>query len=55
MPDWGDVKQDAINKLGLRGVQRRLIVREGLRLGLATREEVKQYQREAREERKGRG
>jgi hypothetical protein len=51
MPNWGDVRQDAINALGLRRVQRRLIVREGIRLGLVTREEVKQRQRTAKGER----
>ena len=48
MPDWQDVKQEAINKLGLRPIQRRLIVREGIRLGLVTREEAERNQREAR-------
>ena len=48
MPDWADVRQDAIDKLGLRPIQRRLIVREGIRLGLVTREEVAQARREAR-------
>jgi hypothetical protein len=46
--NWGDVRQDAINKLGLRPVQRRLIVREGIRLGLVTRKEAERHQREAR-------
>ncbi len=48
MPDWQDVKQDAINKLGLRPIQRRLIVREGVRLGLVTKEEVARARREAK-------
>lgn len=48
MPDWGDVKQDVINRLGLRPVQRALIVRKGIQLGLVTREEARRLQREAR-------
>jgi hypothetical protein len=48
MPDWADVRQDAINALGLRRIQRRLIVREGIRLGLVTREEVARARREAK-------
>lgn len=48
MPDWADVRQDAIDKLGLRRVQRALIVREGIRQGLVTREEVEQARRGAK-------
>ena len=44
--DIGDLRQSAINALGLRPLQRALIVREGIRLGLVTREEVRQIRRD---------
>lgn len=47
MPDMRDVKQNVINVLGLRPVQRELTVRRGIRLGLVTKEEVEQARREA--------
>jgi hypothetical protein len=40
MPDWGDVRQDLVDALGLRRAQRALIVRKGIRLGLVTRQDV---------------
>ena len=48
MPDMKDIKQNVINTLRLRPVQRALTVRKGIQLGLVTQEEVKQARREAR-------
>ena len=47
--DIGDLRQDLINALGLRPLQRALIVREGIRLGLVTKEEVRRIRREHKE------
>ena len=44
--DIGDLRQGAINALGLRPLQRALIVRKGIQLGLVTKEEVQQARRE---------
>ena len=47
--DFGDLRQGAINALGLRPLQRALIVHKGIQLGLVTKEEVRRIRQEQKE------